>query len=108
MGVGTRREQDKELPPSIYYVQSLIYSSTLGHRATSLIQRNKENPHQRQGGRLDLWGLYVHGALKTTRAPRDRAGYLPLVVTRWGDLRCPVPTVASVTAARPRPRRTAW
>ncbi len=53
-------------------------------------------------------GLYKLGALKTAGAPRDRAGYLPLVVTRWGDPRCPVPTAASVTAARPRPRRAAW
>ena len=26
-------------------------------------KKNKEKPHQRQGGRLDLWGLYVHGAV---------------------------------------------
>ena len=60
------------------FIMYTLISFTSGLGATSLIQRNKETPHQRQGGRLDLWGLYVHGALKTERAPRGRAGYLHL------------------------------
>ena len=70
------------------FIMYTLISFTSGLGATSLVQRNKEKPHQRQGGRLDLWGLYVHGALRTERAPRGRAGYLvALETTRWVRVR---------------------
>ena len=40
------------------------------------MQRNKGKTPGKTSGRLDLLGLYVHGAVKTAKAPRGRAGYL--------------------------------
>ena len=42
------------------------------------MQRNKGKTPGKTKGRLDLLGLYNHGAVKTAEAPRGRAGYLHL------------------------------
>jgi len=42
------------------------------------MQRNKGKTPGKTRGRLDLLGLYNHGAVKTAKAPRGWAGYLHL------------------------------
>ena len=40
------------------------------------MQRTQGKTPGQTRGRLDILGLYVHGAVKTAKAPRGRAGYL--------------------------------
>ena len=60
-----------------YYLQSLNQFYLAGHGATTFTQIKQEKDPRTDKGRLDLLGLYNHGAVKTAEAPRDRAGYLP-------------------------------